>query len=59
MAKRIVAVYLSRFVGFTALAASIEAVLTHHIAYDSWQEPVLLLFAALSWTMADLIVADK
>ena len=46
-------VFCFRFVAFTAICYSIEATITQHIPYGSWQEMVLLGMAAAAWTCGD------
>ena len=52
-------VFICRFGGFVCVATQIDAVLTHHIPYDSWIGVILLAMGAGIWTFGDLILLES
>ncbi len=52
--ESILFIFLGRLLGLTCISSAIEGVITGHIPYNSWKEPVLILIGSISWTIGDI-----
>jgi len=51
-------VFGGRFIGLTAVASAVEAVITKHVPYDSWSEPIILMLGAIAWAVSDFALKE-